>query len=241
VQLQPDIASFLRERGKVILSFSGGKDSLCVWCLLRELGVEVRPFYMQMVPGLSWIEDYLGYLERWSGVHVLRVQHPQPYHWLRTYSSQPPHRKGALDFLRLPRFDYPDVERGVRRTWSQRENDPAWAEAWVAVGTRTADSPQRRRSFQKYGWKREILKKVYPIHDFRKDDLIGVLKRNGVKLSPCYRMFGRSFDGVDFRFIDAIRTDYPDDYARIKEWMPLQDLEFHRVRFAQKHKIARVT
>lgn len=240
-QLSPEITDFLRAQGRVILSFSGGKDSLTAWALLHELGVDVEPFYMVMVPGLSWVEGYLAYLERHFGCHIMRVQHPQPYHWLSTYTSQPPHRKGALDFLRLPRFDYPDVERGVRRTLAARRADPAWKDAWVAVGTRTVDSPQRRRSFERYGWKRDKLKKLYPIHSFRKDDVIDVLVRHGLKLSPCYRMFGRSFDGVDFRYLDAIRTDYPEDYRRILDWLPLAGLEFHRVNFARKHNVATVT
>lgn len=239
--LDPEIATFLKAQGRAILSFSGGKDSLACWCALAELGVEVRPFYMAMIPGLSFVEDYLDYVGRYFGVPVMRTQHPNTYHWLRTYAGQPPHRKHTIDFLRLPRFAYEDVEQGVRRTLNQRERTLKWGDAWVAVGTRTTDSPQRRRSFLRLGWRRGKTRKVYPIHDFNKAMLIEVLVKHQVKLAPDYGMFGRSFDGVDFRYLDAIRMDYPQDYQRILEWMPLQDTEFHRVNFARKHGIATVT
>jgi len=254
-KLLPEIEAFLKPLGKVILSMSGGKDSVTTWCLLKELGLDVRPFYMQMIPGLSWIEDYLTYLEGHFGVPILRVQHPQTYHWLRTMGGQPPHRLGALRLLQLPRFDYPDVEDGVRWSLSARDltaggrkvpyeditrNGP-WKGAWVAVGTRVADSPARRKSFGRLGWKRDGLRKLYPIYNFLKADLIDVLKRHEVRLSPCYKMFARSFDGVDFRFLDAIRTDHPADYERIRQWLPLIDAEFARVQFARKHGLATIT
>lgn len=253
--LLPEVESFFRPLKQIILSFSGGKDSLACWCLLRELGLDVRPFYMQMIPGLSWIEEYLGYLERHFGVHILRVQHPQTYAWLRTMGAQPPHRLGALRLLKLPRFDYPDVEQGVRWSLSARDMSAGgkkvpyteitrrgpWKEGWVAVGTRTADSPHRKRSFERLGWKRETLRKVYPIFNMLKADLIAVMKRHDVKLSRCYKMFSRSFDGVDFRYLDAIRTDFPGDYRRILEWCPMVGAEFARVKFAQKHGIATIT
>ena len=36
-----------------------------------------------------------------------------------------------------------------------------------------------------------------------------------------YEMFGRSFDGIDYRFISPIKERFPDDYARILEWFPM--------------------
>lgn len=237
--LEP-IAQFIRKQGRIILSFSAGKDSLTCWCILRELGVEVKPFYLYMIPGISWIEDYLAYLEDWSGEHITRCLHPQVYTWIRTYGFQTPERAEAIELLDLPQFDYPDIEGGVRRTLAARHGE-VWRGVWSCVGTRTQDSPQRRRSFDKYGWKRTKLRKLYPIWNFSKQDVIDTLRRHKVKLSPCYRMFGRSFDGVDYRFLDGIRTDYPEDYQRILEWVPLAGAEFARVRFAVKHGIATVS
>jgi hypothetical protein len=43
--------------------------------------------------------------------------------------------------------------------------------------------------------------------------------------SPEYEWFGRSFDGIDWRFLAPIKQHAPDDYARILDWFPLADLE----------------
>lgn len=269
--VDPEVIQFLKDQGRVILSFSGGKDSIAAWCVMKEIGVEVRAYCMRMIPGLSWFEDYLDYCEDVFGSKILRTQHPQMYHWVRTYQSQPPHRKNAIDFLQLPRFSFEDIERGVRRTlaFEYDEIDQAeatanvtlrkpkkgekkkelrqlsksvnWKGAWVAVGTRIVDSPMRRYRFKTLGWKRQKIRKVFPIYNFKKQDVVDVIKRHGVKLSPCYKMFGRSFDGVDFRYLDGIREYYPQDYQRILEWLPMQDVEFARVEFARRHGLAKIT
>jgi hypothetical protein len=240
-QLAPEIADFLKAEGRVILAFSGGKDSLACYCALAELGIEVRPLYMQLVPGLGYIDDYMGYIERHFGNPVLKVLHPLTYHYLKAYTAQPPHRKAVIDFLRLPKFDYEDIERGVRRTLDMREPGRGWKDAWVAVGTKWTDNIIRRRSFERYGWKRDKTRKAHPVHDWRKADLIAAMRRGGVKLPLCYKMFARSFEGVDFRYLDGLRHHRPEDYRRVLEWFPLAGLEFARVEVALRHGVATVT
>jgi hypothetical protein len=43
-------------------------------------------------------------------------------------------------------------------------------------------------------------------------------------------MFGRSFDGIDYRFLEPISRLYPEDYQRILQDFPLADLELFRRR-----------
>src|SRR5699024_2141671 len=47
-------------------------------------------------------------------------------------------------------------------------------------------------------------------------------KRNGRKNS------GRSFDGIAHQFTRALAIHAPDDYAVLKEWFPLVDLDHYR-------------
>ena len=51
---------------------------------------------------------------------------------------------------------------------------------------------------------------------------------NDVKLPIDYEMFGKSFDGLDYRFLKPIKERFPEDYAKIKEFFPLIDLEILR-------------
>jgi hypothetical protein len=41
-------------------------------------------------------------------------------------------------------------------------------------------------------------------------------------------MFGRSFDGLDLRFLVPLKKHRPKDYAKVLEWFPLADLEVFR-------------
>lgn len=231
----PSIIEFVKAEKQIILSFSGGKDSLAAMCVLEAIGTPVQMFYMQMIPGLSFVDEYLEYLEEVFGQKIMRVQHPQLYHWLRTYGGQPPHRRFLIDIIDMPEFDYPDVEQGVRRTLKLHRD------TWSAVGTKIADSPNRRNSFKKYGWKRLELHKFYPVYNFKKADLINSIKRRGVLVAPDYEIFGRSYDGFDYRYLDGMRSKYPEDYRKVLEWLPLIAAEFHRVDWARKRGIATVT
>ena len=233
-ELSPDVLEFLKDKDKMLLSFSGGKDSLCAWCVLRELGIEVAPYYMNMIPGgMSWVNDYLDYVERKFDTKILRVQHPQPYTWLKTFAGQPPHRYHHINALNLPRFSYEELADGVRRTMAIRTGDESWYDVWEAVGTRATDSLWRRTVFKRHGWLKEEQRKAYIIHNVNKDSLIKIIKRHDVKLSPCYKYFGISFDGVHYRFAKKIKENFPDDWARIKKLMPMQEAELMRVHFGK--------
>ena len=50
-----------------------------------------------------------------------------------------------------------------------------------------------------------------------------------MKLGSDYKVFGRSFDGLDLRFLLPIKKHYPRDYQRILELIPLADLEIFEV------------
>lgn len=219
----PEVLARIREEtDTVMLSFSCGKDSLGCWCLLREYGFQVIPFYAAFVPGLKFVERTLAYYEDFFETHIYRTLDPNFYHWIRTYGFQPPERLKSIDWIRLPRFDYHDIQVGIARTTGLPE------EAWTAVGTRMADSMNRRMSFRQHGPINQIARRFFPVYDLTKPDLIALFRKAGVKLAPDYRLFGRSFCGLDYRFLSAIRDTYPEDYERIRFWFPLVDLEFIR-------------
>lgn len=209
-----------------MLSFSGGKDSLCCWEVLRELGVKVVPFYMALVPSLEFIDRGLDRAEQHFGEHIYRVIHPTFFHMLRTMTAQPWHRAELLDWINLPRFDYEDIEDGVRRT----ANAPA---AWTVVGTRVSDSPLRRARIK--NWRNENSRKIYAIWKFTKHDVVATLKRHATPVPPDYRLFGRSFDGIEYRYLEQIRKEYPKDFETILHWFPLHRAELLRAQWGAKH------
>ena len=55
-----------------------------------------------------------------------------------------------------------------------------------------------------------------------------VIKRAGVELPVDYAWFGRSFDGIDARFLVPLKQHAPRDYQRVLEVFPLAELEVFR-------------
>jgi hypothetical protein len=231
-EILPEIIKFSKTRGEVLLSFSGGKDSLLCWCALHQMGIKVHPYYMYYHPDLDFVNEYLDYLEDFFGVKIIRVLHPLMYNWLRTYSGQTPHRRFVVDMLDLPSYTYEDIEAGVRRTLDLPSS-------WVAIGTRSADSMNRRAVFKKHGWIRAKTKKFYPVYNIKKDALISIINETGVKLAPDYEIFGRSYDGYQFTYLAGMRDRWPDDYAKILEVFPLLKSEMYRAEFAVKHGVSK--
>ena len=57
---------------------------------------------------------------------------------------------------------------------------------------------------------------------------MAVIKRHGIKLPVDYKLFGRTFDGIDYRFVGPLRKHLPEDFERLRFWFPLIDLEILR-------------
>lgn len=222
--LRQDIAS--ESDGDVILSFSRGKDSLATWLALRKTFHTVRPFYMERIPGLVFVQESLDYFERFFGCKIPVLPHPATYRQLRAYVFQPPERwpviEDAIKAGRLPAIDYAGQE-AIVRGWAGRDLPVAW-------GTRATDSPIRMANVRKHGPRNHQRGAFWAIYDWRMADVLAEIKASGVKLPVDYRMFGRSMDGIDWRYLAPLKRRYPEDYRRVLELFPLAELELYRRR-----------
>ena len=75
-------------------------------------------------------------------------------------------------------------------------------------------------------------RKVSPIYDWLEGSVFDYIDHHGIDLPIDYELFGRSFDGMDARFVVPIKENLPIDYEQIKKWFPLIELEvfFHELR-----------
>ncbi len=211
--------------GKILLSFSLGKDSVACWLKLRDR-FEIIPYFLYLIPDLDFIEESVQYFEDYFGCHIMRLPHPSLYRMLNNFVFQSPDRVAMIRSAKLPNFDY-DMLAG----WIGAQH--GIDEPWVANGVRAADSPNRRSSIMKHGpitWRRRYF---YPVWDMRIDELVGLIRDSGIKLPVDYQLFGRSFDGIDHRFLHIIKKEFPKDYATILEWFPLAEMEVYRYEQAQ--------
>lgn len=207
----------------VLLSFSGGKESLSSWLWLRENGVRVVPVYLWRIPAMSFVERALRYYEDQFQTHIIRLPHPALYRWLNNHVFRPPEQCAIAEEAELYEFDYDEVF-ALAIAAARLPMD-----VYTAIGVRMTDNVNRWASIKKHGAINQERKTFYPIYDFSKERLLETIRASGIKLPADYKWFGRSFDGLDWRFLHVLRDKAPRDYKRIIELFPLAELEMFRI------------
>ena len=204
-----------------VLKFSGGKDSLACWLLLRDLFPKIIPIYHYWLPDLEFVETTLKLYEDYFQTPIIRAPHPNFLSYLADGCFQPPHRAKVIQAHALSGADYDEIVEWVCE-------DEGLEDYWVAVGIKASDSPVRRLAIERNGAWTPSKRLFYPVADMRKDDLVELIKRHNAPVSEDYEVFGRSFDGLQYRYLSKIKDRYPHDYAKIIHWFPLAQAEFMR-------------
>lgn len=207
---------------KVLLAFSRGKDSIAAWLALRDAGVEVIPYHMNPIPGAKFISESLAYFEDFFGQKIYDYPHPNFYNNFFGLAFQPPYRHKILQACEFPGVSFKDTEDLLR------EEHGLSSRAWVCDGVRAADSPIRRLVMTKHGVMRSQTGHFSCIYDWRKQAVVKVMEAYNVQLPKEYELFGRSYDGYDYRFIKPLKDHMPEDYKILKHWFPLIDVEIAR-------------
>lgn len=198
----------------VALSFSCGKDSIAAWIALREYDIEVVPFYFWLAPDLQFVDEEIKYFEEVLETRIYRYPNPSFYRLINGCVDQPPERLRVIEAAKLPTPDYPQM-------WDMiLEEHGLDKDTWKADGVRAADSLVRRSSFTQHGVMKQNSHKVSPIADWLKAEVMEAIEGAGIKLPIDYEIFGRSFDGIDYRFTEPMRKYLPEDYERLRQWFP---------------------
>ncbi len=214
-------ARVIRESGadrRALVSFSCGKDAVAVALAIRD-DMDLYPFYGEIVPGLSFVEEALSYYERklFNGRRIIRAPHKCVNAWLNALSFQTPERIRVIQGAQLEAFDWPDLQDTLKEQLGLPEA------CFTATGLRAADSVLRRTHFSRSGPINRRKRTWAPVWDWMKGDVIEALRRSGVGLPVDYRLFGRTFDGLEARYLIPIKKHFPADYRRILEVFPLAE------------------
>lgn len=219
------------ENRPVAVAFSGGKDCLAATLALMEEGVDVRLAHLYGVPGkepgtaIGFVEDTLNRYEDELGVEIRRYPHPSLYRKLVGLMFQPPERISTIQACNFGIPTYEEMWDAIRADLELDED------TWIADGVRASDSLVRRASFKRHGVMKTKNHKVSPIYDWLQGSVHDYIEAHGIELPIDYELFGRSFDGIDYRFIKPIKENLPEDYEQIKRWFPLVELEILRNEF----------
>lgn len=211
-----------KRQDQTLLAMSLGKDAVAAWLATRPHFERVVPVYMYLVPGLEIIQESIDYYERWFGERIIQMPHPGAHRMLNGLVFQAPQNCAVIDQAQLEDITYEDIFRVVR------EDHDLPADCMYATGVRAADSPMRRIAMKTHGTISANLLKYHPVWDWKKADLLREFRKAKIKLAPDYRYFGRTFDGLDVRFLGPLKKHYPKDYQRVLEYFPLADLDVYR-------------
>lgn len=225
MQTLPEIIKHVRDNSpdpeKCMISFSGGKDAWCCWLALRE-HFDTTCYAYYLVPGLEHVDEYLDQCEKKVG-KIHRYPSPHLYNRLNDCIYQPPERLPILAATGgLPKFDFDVVSRCCEISAGLPEK------TWTAIGVRAADSIARAGAIKTHGAWSDKRRIFYPVWDWKKDRLMDELRRNNIRLSKEYCIYGRTFDGLFLLYALGLKEHYPRDYQRVLEFFPFVELEVFR-------------
>ena len=204
----------------ILLSFSRGKDSIAMWLYLRP-HFEIVPYYLDWIPGLSWVDESLAYYEAFFGQHIIRLPHPLFWKYLNSFFFQPPERVATIRAINFPSYDYADLDDILCRQYGR--------EMYTAMGMRSADGLMRRNLMIQQGVLGNKRRRYfYPIWDWNIEQVGRIILDSGVALPVDYELWGRTATDFTYPFLKGVRDHFPDDWRRILDWFPLADLELFR-------------
>lgn len=193
---------------RVLVSFSGGKDSVVVLDLCMKYFKLVEGFFMYQVAGLSFQESIIRYYEDKYGIPIYRIPHFMLSEWLRYGLFRP--------------YDWNVPIISVKETYDyMREMTDIY---WIAAGERINDSLWRRGMIKSTGTIDVKRGRFFPIAEWTKDDVKAYIRQNKLMIGSESSKLGFSFRSLMGKDVQTIQKYYPDDYEKIKEWFPLVEV-----------------
>ncbi len=216
----------LREVTDELLVGVSGKDSVACLELLHSHQKpfrRIQGFFMYLVPGLSFQERYMRYLERRYSISILRLPHWQLGDMLQGGSYRPI----TAAATECPPLTIAKMEGYLRERTGI---------GWIVGGHKITDSLLRRLQVGLHHGIDVAHKRAFPLAYWTNSSVYTFLRSRGVALPPDYGIYprGRSFGDLMAHSVGPIKKHFPEDYAKIKEWFPYVDATFIGTEYADE-------
>jgi hypothetical protein len=191
----------------VIVSFSGGKDSLACMDLAVRNFQRVVAMFMYAVPGLEFIERDLAVLQKlWPQVPLVRYPHWGVIRAIKAGAYRPTHWKLAQS---LPDLTVIDIYNLVRADLGIN---------CVIHGGKAADSMWRRRSM--VATAQDWL--IYPLSNWNKWHVLGYLRHNKIPIPQASADAKGTASGVDLSTPSVLwmYDNHPEDFKKLELLFP---------------------
>jgi Phosphoadenosine phosphosulfate reductase family len=233
-QVEKKILDELAKHEMVTLGFSMGKDSVACMKLCQEAGVKkIYAMYFYDIPFLAFIEDQKKMYEDLFKQEIVMLPHRSIYHYMAGGDWQPIYMAAWFNSIDWPVLTYEDIVQSYLESVGI-ENPEAVPDV---VGVRGAESFNRRKVFEKFGPIKMTngTLKINMIYDWKKADVLEYLADRKIPLTDDYKIWNRSWDGLNYQWSIGMKKHRPKDWERMKEMFPLLESEIRRYEFNQKY------
>jgi hypothetical protein len=209
---------------KVILAFSGGKDSCAGFCTLRDAGIEAVPVMKVQFPDLDLDNNIIAFYEKFFQTKIHKILHTAFYDTCRfRYFADP---IGCRIFEKLNLKEAPD-NNDQQEKWKRWNNLTALP---TALCIKKGDSAQRMMAILRKGGEiSRDLRTIYPMANASDKMVYEILVAHKCPLPSFYLENFESRDGLRITTLDWIREHAPNDWQKIKFWWPLVEAEYRRL------------
>ena len=209
------IRTMAKMTDEVIVSFSGGKESLVVMDLCARHFKRIVPFFMYYIPNISFQEKQMRWYEDRYGVKIERIPHFELSNMLRYGTFR------NMD-LNVPIISLDDVYEYMRFKYGIY---------WIAGGERSGDSVVRGAIIKHSGSIDEKRGRFFPVAWWNKQEIYDYIRVKKLYLSADSRLNGTSFEGVNLRSFLFLKEHFPSDYERMLALFPLGEALVKRCEF----------
>lgn len=214
VELFDPIKTASKVTNSVIVSFSGGKESLVVLDMCERYFEHVYAFHMYDIPHLSFSDEQMAWYEsRYPGLEIIEVPHPNTSHNMhygiyRHYNQD------------VPLIGMNDIYAYIR--WLTGAH-------WIAAGERCSDSLVRLAMIRHSGTVDVQRGRFYPVANWNEKQIRSYIKCHGLRYGRDSRVLGHSFTGIqEPADMVMLRDRFPNDYERYASLFPGIEIEIFR-------------
>lgn len=204
-----DLEALAKRHESVLVSFSGGKDSLVTMDLCAKFFKSVQAFFWYAVPGLEHIDKQLSLAKQRWGVNVIQIPH---WDILNAF------RDGVWCDVKDWMAGIPEITLRHAYAYCLRVTKASL----IANGMKEADGWHRRMFFARTAQQGNAIWQyvVSPIRHWSKKDVLDYLTANGIPIPPLPP--GAVGSGVGLMYADLtwLHDTYPNDFKKLLRWFP---------------------
>lgn len=188
----------------VLVGFSGGKESIVTLDMCFRYFDNVKPYFMYMIPDLSFVEKQIEWYEKKYQTEIMRVPHPDLSMWMR------------YGVFRIPDLSYPIISHNDIYQYVRSETG-IW---WIAGGERINDSIVRRAMMKKSGSIDDKRGRFFPVSAWKKKEILEYIKYHNLRTDRFSQIAGFSFRSLQAEELKILRDNFPEDYEKVLRLFP---------------------